>query len=127
MQFNLFMYCTVGRRAELESGMAGKDPRLYRRMLDEIAEYVGFADESGYAGFGHPEHHLQIEGFEISNEPTLMGMWLGQHSRKPRVITCGFVSTTHNPLRTAESIATMDNMLGGRIGPDGQAVALPAT
>ena len=28
MQFNLFMYCTVGRRAELESGMAGKDPRL---------------------------------------------------------------------------------------------------
>ena len=45
-----------------------------------------------------------------------MGMWLGQHSRKLRVITCGFVSTTHNPLRTAESIATMDNMLGGRFG-----------
>ena len=116
MRFNLFMYCIVGRRAELESGMAGKDPRLYRRMLDEIAEYARFADEAGYAGFGHPEHHLQIEGFEISNEPTLMGMWLGQHSRKLRVITCGFVSTTHNPLRTAESIATMDNMLGGRFG-----------
>lgn len=116
MQFNLFMYCTVGRRAELESGMAGKDPRLYGRMLDEIAEYARFADESGYSGFGHPEHHLQIEGFEISNEPTLMGMWLGQHSRKLRVITCGFVSTVHNPLRTAESIATMDNMLGGRFG-----------
>ena len=41
--------------------------------------------------------------------------------------TVGFVSTTHHRLRTAESIATMDDMRGGRIGPDGRAVALPAT
>jgi hypothetical protein len=34
-------------------------------MLDEIADYVRFADEAGFAGFGHPEHHLQVEGFEI--------------------------------------------------------------
>lgn len=116
IRFNPFMYCTIGRRAELERGMAGKDPVLYQRMLAEIAEYVGFADAAGYAGWGHPEHHLQIEGFEISNEPTLMGMWLAMHSRRLRVITCGFVSTTHNPLRTAEAIATMDHMLKGRFG-----------
>jgi alkanesulfonate monooxygenase SsuD/methylene tetrahydromethanopterin reductase-like flavin-dependent oxidoreductase (luciferase family) len=116
MKFDLFMYCTVGRRAELEAGMAGRRPELYQRMLDEIAEYVRFADDAGYFGFGHPEHHLQIEGFEISNDPRLMGMWLGQHSKRLRVITCGFVSTTHNPLRTAEDIATMDHMLGGRFG-----------
>ena len=116
IDFNLFMYCTVGRREELERGMAGKDPQLFRRMLAEIAGYVSLADELGYAGFGHPEHHLQIEGFEASNEPTLMGMWLAMHSKRLRVITCGFVSTAHNPLRTAEAIATMDNMLGGRFG-----------
>ncbi|MGE3772097.1 MAG: LLM class flavin-dependent oxidoreductase [Gammaproteobacteria bacterium] len=116
IRFNPFIYCTVGRRAELERGMSGKDPVLYRRMLTEIADYVRHADELGYAGFGHPEHHLQIEGFEASNDPTLMGMWLGLHSTRLRVITCGFVSTTHNPLRTAEAIATMDNMLEGRFG-----------
>ena len=116
MRFSLFMYCTVGRRAELEAGMAGRRPELYQRMLDEIAEYARFADDAGYFGFGHPEHHLQIEGFEISNDPRLMGMWLGKHSKRLRVITCGFVSTTHNPLRTAEDIATMDHMLGGRFG-----------
>ena len=116
MRFSLFMYCTVGRRAELEAGMAGRNPELYQRMLDEIAEYVRFADDAGYLGFGHPEHHLQIEGFEISNDPRLMSMWLGRHSKKLRVITCGFVSTTHNPLRVAEDIATMDHMLGGRFG-----------
>ena len=84
MRFSLFMYCTVGRRAELEAGMAGRRPELYRRMLDEIAEYVRFADDAGYFGFGHPEHHLQIEGFEISNDPKLMSMWLGRHSKLPR-------------------------------------------
>ncbi len=116
MRFNLFMYCTVGRRAELEAGMAGQRDDLYQRMLAEIAEYAAFADQAGYAGFGHPEHHLQIEGFEASNDPTLMAMWLGQHTKRLRVITCGFVSTTHNPLRTAEAIATLDHMLGGRFG-----------
>ena len=31
-----------------------------------------------------------------------------------KVISCGFVSTAHNPLRAAETIATLDNMLRGR-------------
>ena len=116
MDFNLFIYCTAGRRAELEAGMAGQKHELYQRMLDEIADYATFADDNGYAGFGHPEHHLQLEGFEISNDPTLMAMWLGQHTKRLRVITCGFVSTTHNPLRAAEAITTLDHMLKGRFG-----------
>ena len=116
MQFNLFIYGTVGRRAELEVGMAGKDARRYRRMLDEIAELARLADGAGYFGFGHPEHHLQIEGFEAANDPGLMAMWLGRHSERLRIIPCGFVSTTNNPLVTAEKIATLDCMLGGRLG-----------
>ena len=114
MDFNLFMYCTIGRRAELEAGSAGLRPELYQRMLSEIADYCRFADQSGYAGFGHPEHHLQVEGMEISNDPNLMSMWLGRHSERLRIITCGWVSTTHNPLRTAENIATLDHMHQGR-------------
>ncbi|MEC7573399.1 MAG: LLM class flavin-dependent oxidoreductase, partial [Pseudomonadota bacterium] len=116
MDFNLFMYCTIGRRAELEAGMAGTKPELYQRMLSEIAEYATYADQASYGGFGHPEHHLQIEGFEIANDPTLMSMWLGKHMERLRVITCGFVSTAHNPLRTAESIATMDTCWAGASG-----------
>ena len=116
MKFGLFMYCTVGRRNELEQGMAGRKPELYQRMLSEIAQYAEFADQAGYFGFGHPEHHLQIEGFEISNDPCLMAMWLGSHSKTMKVITCGFVSTANNPLQTAEKIATLDHMLGGRFG-----------
>src|SRR5215510_10266166 len=116
MQFHLFIYATLGRRHELEAGMAGKRPELYQRMLDEVAEFVQLADEAGYAGFGHPEHHLQIEGFEASNEPGLLSMWIGQHSKRLRVNTVGWVAPTHNPVRTAEYIATLDHMLKGRLG-----------
>ncbi len=116
MKFGLFMYCTIGRRSELEEGMAGRKPELYQRMLSEIAQYAEFADEAGYFGFGHPEHHLQIEGFEISNDPCLMAMWLGSHTKRMKIITCGFVSTANNPLQTAEKISTLDHMLQGRFG-----------
>jgi len=116
MKFGLFMYCTIGRRSELEQGMAGRKPELYQRMLSEIAQYAEFADEAGYFGFGHPEHHLQIEGFEISNDPCLMAMWLGSHTKRMKIITCGFVSTANNPLQTAEKISTLDHMLQGRFG-----------
>ncbi len=116
MKFGLFVYCTIGRRSELEQGMAGRRPELYQRMLAEIAEIAAFAESRGFFGFGHPEHHLQIEGFEIANDPALMAMWLGRHTTRMRVVTCGFVSTANNPLATAEKIATLDHMLGGRFG-----------
>jgi len=116
MKFGLFVYCTIGRRSELESGLAGCRPELYQRMIHELGDLAAFADDAGYYAFGHPEHHLQLEGFEISNDPCLMAMWLGQHTRKMRVLTCGFVSTANNPLQTAEKITTLDHMLGGRFG-----------
>ena len=116
MKFGLFVYCTVGRRRELEAGMAGRNRALYGRMIEELGRYAALAEQHGYFAFGHPEHHLQIEGFEASNDPALMAMWLGQHTQRLRIVTCGFVSTTNNPLATAEKIATMDHMLGGRFG-----------
>ncbi|MEM8767664.1 MAG: LLM class flavin-dependent oxidoreductase [Pseudomonadota bacterium] len=116
MKFGLFVYCTIGRRAELEAGMAGTRPELYQRFLRELGDLAAFAEQAGYHAFGHPEHHLQIEGFEISGDPCLMAMWLGQHTERLKILTCGFVSTANNPLQTAEKIATLDHMLGGRFG-----------
>lgn len=114
MDFNLFTYCTMGRRKELEAGLAGLRDDFYQRMLDELGTLVGLADDLGYAGFGHPEHHLQIEGCEASNDLAAMAMFLAAHSKRLRVISCGWVSTTHNPVRAAETIATLDHMLRGR-------------
>ena len=78
MDFDLFVYATIGRRAELDAGRAGLRNDLYQRMLGELADLVRTADACGYAALGHPEHHLQVEGFEIANDPGLMSMYLGQ-------------------------------------------------
>ena len=116
MKFNLFMNSTTGRRDELEAGLAGLNNDYYQRMLAEIADIAQFADENGWHGLGHPEHHLQIEGFEASNDLGLMASWIANATEQLRVISCGFVSTTHNPLRVAEQISTLDHMTGGRLG-----------
>ena len=112
MDFHAFMYVTIGRRHELERGMAGKDPVLYRRMLEEIAEYARICDATGWSGIGIPEHHLQVEGFELGQEPGLMAMFLGQHGPRLRINQFGYVLPTHNPLRVAEHAATLDHLLG---------------
>ena len=115
MDFHAFMYVTIGRRRELERGMAGKDPVLYQRMLDEIGEYARTCDATGWSGIGIPEHHLQIEGFELGQDPGLMAMFLGQHGPRLRIDQFGYVLPTHNPLRVAEHAATLDHLLGGRL------------
>ena len=115
MKFHAIAYGTVGTRKELEAGMAGKKPELYRRMLNDLKDYVQICDEAGFAGFGHPEHHLQIEGMEATGSPGLLSMFIGQHSKRLHVDILGYVLNTHNPLRVAEDIAMMDNMLQGRL------------
>jgi alkanesulfonate monooxygenase SsuD/methylene tetrahydromethanopterin reductase-like flavin-dependent oxidoreductase (luciferase family) len=115
VDFHAFMYVTIGRRHELERGMAGQDPVLYQRMLDEIAEYARTCDASGWSGIGIPEHHLQIEGFELGQDPGLMAMFLGRHAPRLRIDQFGYVLPTHNPLRVAEHAATLDHLLGGRL------------
>jgi alkanesulfonate monooxygenase SsuD/methylene tetrahydromethanopterin reductase-like flavin-dependent oxidoreductase (luciferase family) len=114
-KFHAFCYCTVGSREELERGMIGKDGRLYQRMLKNLGEYVRICDDAGFAGFGHPEHHLQVEGMEVTGSPGLISMFIGQHSKRLKVNVFGYVVNTHNPLRVAEDIAMLDHMLQGRL------------
>jgi alkanesulfonate monooxygenase SsuD/methylene tetrahydromethanopterin reductase-like flavin-dependent oxidoreductase (luciferase family) len=115
MRFHAFLYGIVGRRRELERGMAGKDPVLFQRMIEEIGAYARVCDEAGYAGIGVPEHHLQIEGFEAAQEPGLLALYMGLQTRRLRIDQFGYVLPTHNPLRVAEHAATLDHLLGGRL------------
>jgi alkanesulfonate monooxygenase SsuD/methylene tetrahydromethanopterin reductase-like flavin-dependent oxidoreductase (luciferase family) len=115
VKFHLIQPGMIGRRHEIERGMAGQDPVLYQRYLEEIRGYIKLADELGYASYGHNEHHLQIEGFEITNHPGMFSLFVGLHSKRLKVATLGYVLTTHNPVRAAEEIATLDHMLKGRL------------
>lgn len=115
MKFHLIQPGMIGRRHEIEQGMAGQRADLYQRYLEEVRHYIGLADALGYASYGHNEHHMQIEGFEITNHPGMFSLFVGLHSKRLRVSTLGYVLPTHNPLRAAEEIATLDHMIGGRL------------
>jgi len=115
MKFNLMQTGVIGRRAELEAGMAGQRADLYQRFLAEVRGYVRLADELGYAAYCQPEHHLQIEGFEINNHPGMFSLFVGMHSKRLTAGMFGPVLPTHNPVRLAEEIATLDHMLQGRL------------
>ena len=118
MEFHLIQAGTVGRRNELEQGMAGQRDDLYQRYLEEVRAYVRAADALGYAGYGHNEHHLQIEGFEETNHPGMSSLFIGLNSKRLRANTLGYVLPTHNPVRVAEEIATLDHILRGRLAVD---------
>jgi len=115
VKFHLMQTGVVGRRHEIEAGMAGQRRDLYQRFLSEVADYVRLADDLGFAGYSQPEHHLQIEGFEVNNHPGMFSLFVGLHSKRMKAGIMGYTLPTHNPVRVAEEIATLDHMLKGRL------------
>lgn len=115
MQFHLMQTGVVGRRHEIEAGMAGQRRDLYQRFLDEISGYIKHADELGFAGYSQPEHHMQIEGFEANNHPGMFATFVGMQAKRMKAGIMGYTLPTHNPVRVAEEIATLDHMLKGRL------------
>lgn len=114
MKVSLFYLPAIGSRAEIERGMAGLDPQLYSRMLREVGEQARLADELGYESISFTEHHFHIEGFEISNNPVLLDLFVGMQTKRIRVGQLGIVLPAQNPIRVAEDIAMLDHMTGGR-------------
>jgi alkanesulfonate monooxygenase SsuD/methylene tetrahydromethanopterin reductase-like flavin-dependent oxidoreductase (luciferase family) len=111
---SLFYLPSVGSRPDIERGRAGLDPELYRRMLDEVGEQARLADELGYDSISFTEHHFHVEGFELSNNPVLLDLFVGMQTRRLRVGQLGIVLPAQNPIRVAEDIAMLDQMTGGR-------------
>ena len=114
MKVSLFYLPSVGTRADIEAGMAGLRGDLYDRMLFEISEQARLADDLGYDSISFTEHHFHIEGFELSNNPVLLDLYIGMQTKRLRVGQLGIVLPAQNPIRVAEDIAMLDHMTGGR-------------
>ena len=114
MQVSVFYLPSIGSRAEMEQGMAGLREDLYQRMLAELREQAQLADDLGYDSISFTEHHFHVEGFEISNNPIMLDLFVALNTKRIRVGQLGIVLPAHNPLRVAEDIAMLDHMSGGR-------------
>lgn len=114
MRASLFYLPTVGNRSEIEEGLAGLRPELYQRMLKEVGGQARLADQLGYHSISFTEHHFHIEGFELSNNPVLLDLYVAMQTERIRVGQLGIVLPAENPIRVAENIAMLDHMSGGR-------------
>lgn len=114
MKVSLFYLPSIGSRAEIERGMAGLRGDLYQRMLRELVEQAKMADQLGYDSISFTEHHFHVEGFELSNNPVMLDLFVGMQTKHIRVGQLGIVLPADNPLRVAEDIAMLDHMTGGR-------------
>ncbi|HJM75817.1 MAG TPA: LLM class flavin-dependent oxidoreductase [Dehalococcoidia bacterium] len=114
MQASLFYLPSVGTRDDIEQGMARLRPELYQQMLKELKEQTQLADELGYASVAFTEHHFHVEGFELSNNPVMLDLYIGLNTHRIAVGQLGLVLPSQNPIRVAEDIAMLDHMTGGR-------------
>ncbi len=114
MEFGVFYLPSIGNKAEIQAGMAGRRTDLYQRMLRNLAEQARYLDAHGYYGVAFTEHHFHIEGEEVSTNPIMLDMYLGMQTENLRVGQLGLVLPCHNPIRVAEDIAILDQVTRGR-------------
>jgi alkanesulfonate monooxygenase SsuD/methylene tetrahydromethanopterin reductase-like flavin-dependent oxidoreductase (luciferase family) len=114
MKVSLFYLPSLGTRADIEAGMAGARSDLYQQMLREVSEQCRLADDLGYESVSFTEHHFHIEGFEVSNNPVLLDLYIAMQTKRIKVGQLGIVLPASNPIRVAEDIAMLDHMTGGR-------------
>ena len=114
MKVSLFYLPSVGNKADIEKGRVGLQGELYDQMLHDITEQANLADDLGYDSISFTEHHFHVEGFELSNNPVLLDLYIGMQTKRLRVGQLGIVLPAQNPIRVAEDIAMLDHMTGGR-------------
>ncbi len=114
MKVSLFYLPGVGTRAQVEKGMVGLNGAAYADMLREITAQAQLADALGYESINFTEHHFHVEGFEVSNNPVLLDLYIGMQTKRLRVGQLGVVLPANNPIRVAEDIAMLGHMTGGR-------------
>jgi alkanesulfonate monooxygenase SsuD/methylene tetrahydromethanopterin reductase-like flavin-dependent oxidoreductase (luciferase family) len=114
MKVSMFYLPSLGSREDIERGMAGARPDLYQAMLADLSEQVRLGDELGYDSVSFTEHHFHVEGFEVSQNPVLLDLFVAMQTKRIRVGQLGIVLPASNPIRVAEDIAMLDHMTGGR-------------
>ena len=81
----LQVYPTAGNLEQMQARRPiGRDADTYQELLESLVELVQAADELGYWGITHVEHHMHSEGLEISPAPLLLNLYLGRYTKRLR-------------------------------------------
>jgi len=114
MEVGNFLMPVIGGKEDILAGMAGKRTDLYQTMLKNLVQQAQYMDEHGYYGMGFTEHHFHVEGEEVSTNPIMLDLYLGMQTKNMKFGQLGNVLPSQNPIRVAEDIAMLDQMIQGR-------------
>jgi alkanesulfonate monooxygenase SsuD/methylene tetrahydromethanopterin reductase-like flavin-dependent oxidoreductase (luciferase family) len=92
-------------------GKPGYTPHM---RYEELWRELQLCDELGYDYSFCVEHHFRPDESWISS-PSLYAVGAGSHTKRLRVGPMGYIVPLYHPLRLAEEIAVIDQMLGGRM------------
>lgn len=102
----------VGLGYELE--VRGRSKAVEQQAFHNLIEQVVLADELGYSTVWMVEHHF-TRGFSHSSAPDIVLSALARETRRIRLGLGVVLLPFAHPIRTAERVATMDIISGGRI------------
>ena len=85
-----------------------------RRRYEELWRELQLCDELGFDYGFCVEHHFRPDESWISS-PSLYAVGAGARTKRLRVGPMGYIVPLYHPLRLAEEIAIVDQMLGGRM------------
>ena len=91
----------------------GKPNMTAHQRYEQLWRELALCDELGFDYSFCVEHHFRPDESWMSS-PALYAVAGGARTKRLRVGAMGFVVPLHNPLRLAEEIAIVDQMLGGR-------------
>jgi alkanesulfonate monooxygenase SsuD/methylene tetrahydromethanopterin reductase-like flavin-dependent oxidoreductase (luciferase family) len=91
----------------------GKPGMTAHQRYEELWRELELCDELGFDYSFCVEHHFRPDESWMSS-PSLYAVGGGARTKRLRVGSMGYVVPLHHPLRLAEEIAIVDQMLGGR-------------
>jgi alkanesulfonate monooxygenase SsuD/methylene tetrahydromethanopterin reductase-like flavin-dependent oxidoreductase (luciferase family) len=97
---------------ELE--VRGRSREIERRSFENVMDQVVLADELGYDTAWFVEHHF-TRGFSHSSAPDLLLAGLSQRTERIHLGLGVVLLPFQSPIRTAERVATLDVISGGRV------------
>lgn len=116
MRVSLVFLPSVGTPEEMRSGcQPARQTATYQRMLAHVIEQAQYAEDLGYYSVAFTEHHFETEGLEVSPNPLMLAMLAGVNTKRIRVGTMGVQLPAWNPIRLAEEVAMVDQIVKGRL------------
>jgi alkanesulfonate monooxygenase SsuD/methylene tetrahydromethanopterin reductase-like flavin-dependent oxidoreductase (luciferase family) len=85
-----------------------------QQRYEELWRELQLCDELGFDHAFCVEHHFRPDESWMSS-PSLFAVGAGAHTKRLRIGPMGYIVPLYHPLRLAEEIAIVDQMLGGRM------------